>query len=285
MRELDKGIAEWRKRMAAGGVKRSAVLDELESHLREEIRARMAAGASEDDAFKLAAVRMGDPASVRREFGKIKITRNLPLIIGSALWIGLAVYVVIVNVWADSTGRLNLPTSIHIFAVTMGYAATLLAGFVGVCYICQQWLGRMDGERRQSLRRAVSRFVSIAALLVPVGFIFGTFWTKDHFGTYWIGSAREIWAVCVIGWFAGLWVLQRFTRVSSSILMMLCVIGSMIVNVAWFDPRLRGVLEMLRGQAIHWCLATFLGLQFLVLLMGLPSLFSANRFSWRAANS
>jgi hypothetical protein len=35
MRNLDPGIAEWRREMAAAGIKSAEVLDELESHLHE----------------------------------------------------------------------------------------------------------------------------------------------------------------------------------------------------------------------------------------------------------
>jgi len=37
MFDLDQAISEWRRQMAAGGIKLPDALDELESHLREEV--------------------------------------------------------------------------------------------------------------------------------------------------------------------------------------------------------------------------------------------------------
>jgi hypothetical protein len=71
MPELDSKIAEWRSRMAAGGIKTPAVLEELEGHLREEIKERLAGGDSEEEAFEVAVVRIGTPRSLRAEFNKV----------------------------------------------------------------------------------------------------------------------------------------------------------------------------------------------------------------------
>ena len=65
MPDLEEKIAKWRKRMAAGGVKPAAVLDELEGHLREVIQERLAAGRSESEAVEIAIARVGSPGSLR----------------------------------------------------------------------------------------------------------------------------------------------------------------------------------------------------------------------------
>jgi hypothetical protein len=44
MFNLDHAISEWRRQMFAGGVKDSAVLDELESHLREDVERQTRSG-------------------------------------------------------------------------------------------------------------------------------------------------------------------------------------------------------------------------------------------------
>ncbi|HEX4265160.1 MAG TPA: hypothetical protein VH597_12540 [Verrucomicrobiae bacterium] len=43
---LDPAITEWRRKMAAGGIKSPAVVDELESHLHEDVEQQMRAGTS-----------------------------------------------------------------------------------------------------------------------------------------------------------------------------------------------------------------------------------------------
>ena len=57
MFNLDEAIAEWRRKMDAGGVKAPVPLDELESHLREDLEQRMQSGANAEQAFEAAVQR------------------------------------------------------------------------------------------------------------------------------------------------------------------------------------------------------------------------------------
>jgi len=74
MRDLNAQIAEWRSQMAAGGLKSPAVLDELESHLREDVERRVQSGANVAQAFGTAVGQLGRPANLREEFSKISET-------------------------------------------------------------------------------------------------------------------------------------------------------------------------------------------------------------------
>lgn len=56
--------------MMAGGIKDPAVLDELESHLREEIEQQMRAGANEESAFSIAQQKIGRARELKTEFRK-----------------------------------------------------------------------------------------------------------------------------------------------------------------------------------------------------------------------
>jgi hypothetical protein len=67
MFDLEQAISEWRRRMAAGGLK-ADVLDELESHLRDEADAQVRAGFSVEQAFETAIQRMGQATSLSLEF-------------------------------------------------------------------------------------------------------------------------------------------------------------------------------------------------------------------------
>jgi hypothetical protein len=75
MFNLEQSIAEWRRQMLAAGIKTPVLLDELESHLREEIERQMRAGTSGRDAFKIAALQIGEAGGVKSEFGKIDADR------------------------------------------------------------------------------------------------------------------------------------------------------------------------------------------------------------------
>ena len=51
MFDLEKAIAEWRQQLAAGGVKAPELLDELESHLREDVEEQLHSGFNGEQAF------------------------------------------------------------------------------------------------------------------------------------------------------------------------------------------------------------------------------------------
>src|SRR6188472_1834658 len=57
--------------MRAAGIKSTAVLDELESHLREQIDAMTAAGDSPEEAFASSISRLGQSDALREEFKKL----------------------------------------------------------------------------------------------------------------------------------------------------------------------------------------------------------------------
>ncbi len=68
MFNLEKSIADWRKQMLAAGIQSSVPLEELESHLREEIERQMASGFTDAEAFKTAVQEIGQGGLLKAEF-------------------------------------------------------------------------------------------------------------------------------------------------------------------------------------------------------------------------
>ena len=71
MRDLEELVANWRAQMVAGGIKSPQVLDELESHLRDDLEAQVRAGFTATRAFEIAVQRLGQAASLECEFEKV----------------------------------------------------------------------------------------------------------------------------------------------------------------------------------------------------------------------
>jgi hypothetical protein len=71
MFNLDHAITDWRRQMLAAGIKSAEVLDELESHLREDIEQQMRSGVVAKTAFENARQRIGQAGALGEEFGKI----------------------------------------------------------------------------------------------------------------------------------------------------------------------------------------------------------------------
>ena len=68
MFNLEAQIKEWRLSLEKQNVGAEEVLDELESHLREDVDQQMRAGLEAQIAFETAIQRLGQPISLRREF-------------------------------------------------------------------------------------------------------------------------------------------------------------------------------------------------------------------------
>jgi len=71
MFDLEIAISSWRQRMTAAGIRPAEALNELESHLREEIENEKRFGASSEQAFKIATQHLGNVGTLRQEFQKV----------------------------------------------------------------------------------------------------------------------------------------------------------------------------------------------------------------------
>jgi uncharacterized membrane protein YidH (DUF202 family) len=74
MFDLEQSIADWRRQMLAAGIKTPVPLEELESHLRDEIEPQMKSGLNEQKAFEISVQRIGQPKVLKREFKKSERT-------------------------------------------------------------------------------------------------------------------------------------------------------------------------------------------------------------------
>lgn len=70
MFNLEQSIVEWRKQMLCAGIESPEPLEELENHLREEVRLQVHAGVTEQTAFEIAVARMGVANALKTEFTK-----------------------------------------------------------------------------------------------------------------------------------------------------------------------------------------------------------------------
>src|SRR4051812_3459920 len=75
MFNLETEMAAWRQQMQSAGFRDSDVLQELESHLRDEIQQQMQAGLTPQQAFEAAVTRIGGPRALNTEFGKLRHAR------------------------------------------------------------------------------------------------------------------------------------------------------------------------------------------------------------------
>ena len=85
---LDQAISEWRQQMAAGDIKAPDVLNELESHLRDEVDEQVRSRMSVQQALEAATYHIGQATVLRAEFEKadqakrLRVRKNLLRVFG-----------------------------------------------------------------------------------------------------------------------------------------------------------------------------------------------------------
>ena len=116
MFDLEQVIADWQREMLAAGIKTPVPLEELESHLREEIQQQRKLGLDERRAFEISVQKIGQPELLENEFQKsekafmkttIKIgVGTLGALIGAALMVPGSIQ--LHNELAVANGKLGL---------------------------------------------------------------------------------------------------------------------------------------------------------------------------------
>lgn len=72
MFDVEQAVSDWRKQMLAAGVKTPVPLEELESHLCEDIEQRVRAGLETSAAFQEAVRRIGEAGTLKAEFETVE---------------------------------------------------------------------------------------------------------------------------------------------------------------------------------------------------------------------
>ena len=77
MFDLEESISEWRRQMLSAGISTPVPLQELESHLREDVERKIRAGLAAPQAFEAAVQKIGRPEALQAEFAKTAELKEL----------------------------------------------------------------------------------------------------------------------------------------------------------------------------------------------------------------
>jgi hypothetical protein len=149
MFNLEQAIFEWRRKMISAGIKSSDVLDELESHLREDVERQMRSGATGERAFREAVQRVGAAENLNREFAKVRPSARVSRNTVRALCLATAAFVFAVETWTLMIYDVTI--SERVFGIGM---VALIAGFIGALPDLNRILWR--GVRGSSPRKAIA---------------------------------------------------------------------------------------------------------------------------------
>ena len=174
----------------------------------------------------------------------------------------------------------NFWLATHVVTVTVGYAATFLAGFLAIIYVVRGLFTKsLDQATADALARMVYGIVCFATLFSFIGTVLGGIWADQSWGRFWGWDPKENGALIIVLWNAIILHCRWGGLVKQRGLMMLAVFGNIVTSWSWFGVNMLGVGLHSYGfmQAAFYWLIAFVASQ--VLIIGLAAL---PRDRWRS---
>jgi ABC-type transport system involved in cytochrome c biogenesis permease subunit len=166
----------------------------------------------------------------------------------------------------------NFWLATHVVAVTIGYSATFMAGFVGIVYILvgvyTPWL---KDETSKALGKMIYGTVAFALLFSFVGTVLGGIWADQSWGRFWGWDPKENGAVLIVLMNALILHARWGGMVKLRGVAVLAVLGNIITAWSWFGTNMLGVGLHSYGfmdSALFWLLF-FVATQLAIMAAGM----------------
>ncbi|MBL8814759.1 MAG: cytochrome c biogenesis protein CcsA [Planctomyces sp.] len=131
----------------------------------------------------------------------------------------------------------------HVVCITLGYAATFLAGGIGIAYCVKSWFAKSEKqEDLQMLGKLVYGVLCFAVFYSLVGTVLGGLWADDSWGRFWGWDPKENGAMLIVIWNAIVLHARWDKMVRDYGTSVLAVGGNIVTAWSWF-----GVNELQAG--------------------------------------
>mgnify|MGYP003629841914 FL=1 len=130
----------------------------------------------------------------------------------------------------------------HVVCITLGYAATFVAGMLGLFYIL--WgicTPRMTAVAGKEIIRMLYGVLCFAIFLSFVGTVLGGLWADDSWGRFWGWDPKENGALIIVLWNALVLHARWGGMVKDRGLAMLSIGGNIVTSWSWFGVNELGV--------------------------------------------
>ena len=188
MFDLEKSIAGWRRQISSEGIRTSALLDELEGHLREEVETKTHSGLDGQRAFENAVREIGRPDMIKNEFKKIGAIGRVAewLMIGiCAAFVALILFLGGATVVLCFTGIADRVMAVVAMAATLAVALAWRHAIPFLPLIANPWKG-----------------LAAAFACIVAGFVTASFYVRIMEVSGQALQASMLWAVFIIAVFS-----------------------------------------------------------------------------------
>jgi cytochrome c-type biogenesis protein CcsB len=183
----------------------------------------------------------------------------------------------------------NFWLATHVVAVTLGYAGTFMAGFLGVMYVV---LGAfttrlanpvdqrvIEGDRIRGSGRPLGKvlttmiyaIICFATLFSFVGTVLGGIWADQSWGRFWGWDVKENGALMIVLWNAIVLHARWGGIVKERGLACLAVGGNIVTSWSWFGVNMLGIGLHSYGfmGAAFYALLAFVASQVVLIFVGM----------------
>lgn len=134
----------------------------------------------------------------------------------------------------------NFWLATHVTIVTLGYAATFVAGLLGALHLTLRAF-KKDYNWGDSVARAAYGILAFAVMASFIGTMLGGIWADQSWGRFWGWDPKENGAILIVLWCALCLHARWGGLVRREGLMQLLVFGNMVTAWSWFGTNLLGV--------------------------------------------
>ena len=136
----------------------------------------------------------------------------------------------------------NFWLATHVVIVTLGYAATFVAGILGVFYVINGvFTKNITPELNKSFYSAGFAILCFAMLFSFVGTVLGGIWADQSWGRFWGWDSKENGALLIVIWNALILHARLGGLVKERGFMNLAIAGNCITAWSWFGTNMLGI--------------------------------------------
>jgi len=136
----------------------------------------------------------------------------------------------------------NFWLATHVVIVTLGYASTFVAGFLGIVFVVRGFFTTaVTPELKRSLARMVYGIICFATLFSFVGTVLGGIWADQSWGRFWGWDPKENGAIIIVLWNALVLHARWGGIVRERGLLNLAIVGNIVTSWSWFGTNMLGI--------------------------------------------
>ena len=138
----------------------------------------------------------------------------------------------------------NFWLATHVVLITIGYAATFVAGFLAIVYVVRDFVANrlpFDKTNRSSLTKMIYGIVCFATLFSFVGTVLGGIWADQSWGRFWGWDPKENGALMIVIWNAAILHARWGGIIRERGLVTMAIFGNAVTAWSFFGTNMLGI--------------------------------------------